>query len=341
MHRSCLDQWRSSNEDRAFSKCTECLSAYRMISPPDLEDSRVTFWRNMRFSCYCARYISVILLIVHILVFFCSTLVYYGDNKRHVLIHFVHFEHYPKTFYYFCGLLLFFACVGFCFLIGLLTNNSPTRRVGVCHCHDPMSPSCMCCDVAPRGGNHYCCSYPHMHCCGVEGEGCCQSYGCTICDCSFCEGGGGCGSCHGCDLGGAACEGEGAMVFGLVIVCVLAVIGIFICAALGMKGIKEISERHVHMLRKRTLVNDFMVCDLAADADTEGGVDLEMGIVGGGRGNRRSGSSQEYGQVSQYDASSSSSSTSSSDIYNAQNDEMERTYFSAQQQRILNRMGLN
>lgn len=135
------------------------------------------------------------------------------------------------------------------------------------------------------------------------------------------------------------------MIFGLVIVCVLATIGIFICAVLGMKGIKEISERHVHVLRKRTLVNDFIVCDLAA---AEGGgscaVDVEMGMVTSGGG-----SGHGYGQVPQHDQDRGSSSSSSGvyleqnggdDMNNNSGDGEERNYFSAQQQRTLDRMGL-
>ena len=315
VHRTCLDQWRSTSEDRAFSKCTECLTPYRMISPPDLEDANVTFWRNIWFSWYCARDISIVLIIVHIFIFFCSSLVYYGDKQKHILIHLIHLDNFPKTFYYLCGLLVFFACVGFCFLIGVLTNSAQTRHPGLCDCRDPTSPHCcMCCDVGPY---HPRCYYCPTHCC--EGGACCE--GCTACECSSCE----CGSCHACDAGGAACEGEGALVFGLIVVCILAAIGIFICAALGIKGVKEISERHVHVLRKRTLINDFIVSDLAADGN-DSFVDLEMGPIGG---------DVLYGRVStggvdEFESNSAISQEQSDGLH----------YFSEQQQRTLDRMGL-
>jgi hypothetical protein len=32
VHRECLDRWRTMNEDRAFARCTECLTDYTLIS---------------------------------------------------------------------------------------------------------------------------------------------------------------------------------------------------------------------------------------------------------------------------------------------------------------------
>ena len=276
-----------------------------MISPPDLEDSRVKFWRNVRFTCYCARDISVVLLAAHVFIIFCSFLVYSGDKKRHTLIHFLHFDDFPKCFYYLCGVLAFFACIGLCFLVGIISHRATNSTTGLCTCHDPNSPNCcICCEVTPRHQPCYC--IPSQGCC--DGCICCESG--SACECGACE----CGSC--CDTAGAsACEGEGAMVFGLVIVVILAVVGIFICAIVGMKGVKEISERHVHILRKRTLVNDFIVCDLAHDSDYHS-TDIEMGAFrGSGGGN--------YDRISNFDSENS-----------------EINYFSAQQQRTLDRMGL-
>ena len=41
MHRGCLDQWRSTQEDRAFSQCTECKFPYEYVQPAaDEEDDR-------------------------------------------------------------------------------------------------------------------------------------------------------------------------------------------------------------------------------------------------------------------------------------------------------------
>lgn len=125
-------------------------------------------------------------------------------------------------------------------------------------------------------------------------------------------------------------KGRGALVFGLIIVCILAAVGIFICAALGAKGVKEISERHVHVLRKRTLVNDFIVSDLAADSDECSFADLEMGPVGG---------SASYNRVSSQDHTSDDFTSGSSVIHQDQHGE-QNNYFSAQQQRTLDRMGL-
>ena len=41
VHRGCLDQWRSTQEDRAFSQCTECKFPYEYVQPAaDEEDDR-------------------------------------------------------------------------------------------------------------------------------------------------------------------------------------------------------------------------------------------------------------------------------------------------------------
>ena len=94
-------------------------------------------------------------------------------------------------------------------------------------------------------------------------------------------------------------------------VCVLAAVGIFICAVLGIKALRDISERHVHMLRKKTLVKDFIVCDLASDGAED---DIELGNV----------------QHSKYDELPSNDSAESAQLH----------FFSSQQQRTLDRMGL-
>ena len=110
---------------------------------------------------------------------------------------------------------------------------------------------------------------------------------------------------------------------------------------------KEISERHVHVLRKRTLVNDFIVCDLAAEGGGRHAIDLEMGGMTGAGTGAGAGAGQGYDRVPQDDRGGDQHhGSSSSRIYqdqqqaNIQDDNGEPNYFSAQQQRTLDRMGL-
>ena len=79
------------------------------------------------------------------------------------------------------------------------------------------------------------------------------------------------------------------------------------------------------MLRKRTLINDFIVSDLAADGN-DSFVDLEMGPIGG---------DVLYGRVStggvdEFESNSAISQEQSDGLH----------YCSEQQQRTLDRMGL-
>ena len=40
VHRGCLDRWRVTQEDRAFSQCTECAFTYEYVERTDQEETK-------------------------------------------------------------------------------------------------------------------------------------------------------------------------------------------------------------------------------------------------------------------------------------------------------------
>ena len=69
VHRECLDKWRTTREDRAFSRCTECLTSYKLISrvSDSVHTKRI---RQCKFGCYVARDLSLCLLLVQSFIVF-------------------------------------------------------------------------------------------------------------------------------------------------------------------------------------------------------------------------------------------------------------------------------
>ncbi|GKD41598.1 E3 ubiquitin protein ligase MARCH8, partial [Tanacetum coccineum] len=66
VHRSCLDNWRSTREGFAFSHCTECRAVFilRANVPPD------RWWLRFKFQLLVARDHAFIFVIVQLIVAF-------------------------------------------------------------------------------------------------------------------------------------------------------------------------------------------------------------------------------------------------------------------------------
>lgn len=64
VHRSCLDNWRSTKEGFAFSHCTECRAAFllRANVPPD------RWWLRLKFQLLVARDHTLIFFIVQLII---------------------------------------------------------------------------------------------------------------------------------------------------------------------------------------------------------------------------------------------------------------------------------
>ncbi|XP_065624369.1 uncharacterized protein LOC136065294 isoform X1 [Quercus suber] len=93
VHRSCLDNWRSTKEGFAFAHCTECRAVFilRANVPPD------RWWLRLKFQFLVARDHAFIFIIVQLIVAFLGVLVYkfYGDELREMF----GYEEHPYGFY--------------------------------------------------------------------------------------------------------------------------------------------------------------------------------------------------------------------------------------------------
>lgn len=232
VHRKCLDTWRTSREDRAFSKCTECLTPYELIAASN--DSSKSYWSHLTFYLLCTRDVLLGLMCIFIGTLFFAYGVYLIDLSGNLtLIKTVHATGIPKLFYFICGLFVLLAIVG---MVGSLTYCCGNQTY---HCAN----ACDGCNGI------YCPLYM------TDSPGCC---GCTAChDCTCCE------------LGACAEMGEAAVIIFFIGLVIFAIIGVFIGIVVGVDFIQRVTRRHIHVLRKQSLAKDFIVKDLANGTDLE------------------------------------------------------------------------
>lgn len=153
VHRECLNRWRATNEDRAFSKCTECLFEYHMISR-HTDSVKARRIRIVRYYLLVARDISAALLVTQAVILTAALLTYGLDSKTHTLLKLFHAEAHPSLFYYGAGVFLFLAMVG---LLGLLGYFGQVNGDCCRHCH------CYNCNIIPD----CCVGCPHCGECGA------------------------------------------------------------------------------------------------------------------------------------------------------------------------------
>jgi hypothetical protein len=80
VHRACLDKWRTTREDRAFSRCTECLKSYTLISTsPDTNSEKC--WRKTKFILYVFRDLSIAFVLTQSIVFIIAWVVWCSDGS--------------------------------------------------------------------------------------------------------------------------------------------------------------------------------------------------------------------------------------------------------------------
>jgi len=239
VHRTCLDKWRTTREDKAFSKCTECLYQYRLICLSGEDTNKSNILRQIRFTCYVIRDVLIALLLVQLSILFFGLVAYFFDYKDHKLEKSLHFENHPYLFYYLVGLIVILAIVGMSGTC-MYSNNCPNNSTP-CFCDCPycfyVGPSDV--PVCPGG-----CSCHH----------CCAGIDCACCD----------GSCLACDCSALGAE---AAVFLFALVAIFAFIGLFISIFAGVFFTQYIIRKHFHILSKRAVAEDYIVADLAADSN--------------------------------------------------------------------------
>ena len=81
VHRTCLDEWRACREDRAFSKCTECLFEYYM--EPTLPESTYN-QRRRKYMCLVVRDLLGLVLILQLCIIVLGAMIGLMDrNSRY------------------------------------------------------------------------------------------------------------------------------------------------------------------------------------------------------------------------------------------------------------------
>jgi RING-variant domain len=82
VHRSCLDEWRRNEQDRAFSQCTECHFQYHFMKKEDAPES---FWNQPRtkFCLFLSRDIFVVALLLQCLIGLFGLIVMLLDRGQH------------------------------------------------------------------------------------------------------------------------------------------------------------------------------------------------------------------------------------------------------------------
>ena len=165
VHRKCLDQWRTAREDKAFSKCTECLLEYTLITRID-DSYRPKLMRRANFFFFVLRDLSVAFLLLQMLVIGLSGIVYISDEKSHWLVSYFHSEAHLRLFYYFCGAVIFLSLVGMLYFTGLSPRNFSRDCSQVCsNCNERcnhhrrssnMSPDCIMCFSNGGGTEAHC-----------------------------------------------------------------------------------------------------------------------------------------------------------------------------------------
>ena len=146
VHRACLDKWRATREDRAFSKCTECLFQYHLV--PRFTDSEAA--RRRRSINYCllvTRDFCLALIATQGLIWTFAWMTI-GFDRSHTMLKAFHAESIPTLFYYLFGVFLFLALAGLLGLLGLCGVGLRAPDCAPCNCY--MYPDC--CFGCPQCG---------------------------------------------------------------------------------------------------------------------------------------------------------------------------------------------
>ncbi|XP_010521569.1 PREDICTED: E3 ubiquitin-protein ligase MARCH1 [Tarenaya hassleriana] len=122
VHRSCLDNWRSTKEGFAFSHCTECRAAFilRANVPPD------RWWLRLRFQLLVARDHAFVFVTVQLVVAFLGLLVYkfYGEELREMF----GYEEHPYGFYTMAVLAIVLVGLLYGFFIAIICGQRINER---------------------------------------------------------------------------------------------------------------------------------------------------------------------------------------------------------------------
>ena len=144
VHRACLDKWRATREDRAFSKCTECLFQYHLV--PRFTDSAAA--RRRRSINYCllvSHDLCLAFALTQCFIWFFTFLTVQFDSS-HTMIKALHAESMPTVlFYYLFGVFLFLAGAGLLGLIGAFNVSLQSNDCASCYFYPQYCYGCPQC----------------------------------------------------------------------------------------------------------------------------------------------------------------------------------------------------
>ena len=120
--------WRTTQQDRAFSRCTECLQDFRLIPVHEDDDEEVLRRRKWKYWLLMIRDLGSAFLMVQAIVIGMGLIVYFADDHHKHLITQCNMLSHPKVFYYLAGLILSSAIVGLIGVIVLCCVEAPTRN---------------------------------------------------------------------------------------------------------------------------------------------------------------------------------------------------------------------
>ncbi|KAK1316928.1 hypothetical protein QJS10_CPA05g02422 [Acorus calamus] len=122
VHRSCLDNWRSTKEGFAFAHCTECRALFvlRANVPPD------RWWLRIKFKFLVIRDHALIFVIVQLIVAILGMLVYkfYGEELREMF----GYEQHPYGFYLMAVLAVILVGLLYGFFIAIICGQRINER---------------------------------------------------------------------------------------------------------------------------------------------------------------------------------------------------------------------
>nr|CAD1825444.1 unnamed protein product [Ananas comosus var. bracteatus] len=124
VHRSCLDNWRSTKEGFAFAHCTECRAVFllRANVPPD------RWWLRLKFQLLVVRDHALIFFIVQLVICRRSIgmLVYkfYGEELREMF----GYEEHPYAFYAMAILAVILVGLLYGFFIAIICGQRINER---------------------------------------------------------------------------------------------------------------------------------------------------------------------------------------------------------------------
>lgn len=348
VHRECLDEWRTNERDRAFSKCTECRFEYHLkpvYSDPANDDDDDEHGQLECGSCRCcskpqrrralfywmvSRDVCMGVVLQQLMVVLLAVTLWAIDSSHDLpkmLLDDVSNVTPPSTLvwiYYLFGWCAFFVALGIYGCIAMCANGCNLRRAlarmvppepsaqaeqqsdtATVTPDSPLShnPSTMGSTEFYRrarrhrrgysgnyhgwyGPQHYYYYNPMYYddgccCCCFN---CCDS-GPTYDDDCCCP-----RHVHSAVIGGGSSPGGSGsggdaqhvlVVFLLIVAIVLAVVGFFVGVFLCVVVIQRIVSRHIYLVQKRQLVQEFMVMDLR-DYDLDQPILSPLEVEGGG-----------------------------------------------------------